>query len=86
MEHSGLHFKFPLITLRPAPIEPIPILVGGESRSALHRAARIGDGWTGAKADPSKVSECVAQLANNLDEVGRSIDGFEVRVRLERIT
>lgn len=31
--------------MRPAPASPIPIWVGGNSKSALRRAARFGDAW-----------------------------------------
>jgi alkanesulfonate monooxygenase SsuD/methylene tetrahydromethanopterin reductase-like flavin-dependent oxidoreductase (luciferase family) len=30
------------------PSQPIPILVGGHSKPALRRAARLGDGWMSA--------------------------------------
>ena len=35
----------------PSPTKPVPILIGGHSKLALKRAARVGDGWISAGLD-----------------------------------
>ncbi len=45
VEHHGEFYDFDRLEMSPAPTEPVPILVGGLSERALHRAAFVGDGW-----------------------------------------
>lgn len=44
VEHHGRFYDFPPVRMRPMPVKPIPIYVGGFSEPALRRAARA-DGW-----------------------------------------
>ncbi len=46
VEHHGEFFDFPAVQMSPAPTEPVPVLIGGDSEAALQRAARW-DGWFG---------------------------------------
>ena len=47
--HHGEFFSFDEVVFEPKPAQQPrpPILVGGESKAALRRAARLGDGWLG---------------------------------------
>jgi len=47
--HQGEFFSFDGVVFEPKPVQRPrpPILVGGESKAALKRAARLGDGWLG---------------------------------------
>jgi len=47
--HHGEFFSFDGVVFEPKPVQRPrpPILVGGESKAALRRAARLGDGWLG---------------------------------------
>jgi len=47
--HRGEFFSFDEVVFEPKPVQQPrpPILVGGESKAALRRAARLGDGWLG---------------------------------------
>lgn len=47
VEHHGEFFDFPRMMINPVPAQPVPILIGGISKPALRRAARLGDGWIG---------------------------------------
>ena len=49
VSHHGEFFDFDEVAFEPKPIQQPwpPILVGGESKAALRRAARLGDGWLG---------------------------------------
>lgn len=44
-EFHGEHVDFGPVAASPRPASPIPIYVGGPSRAAQRRAARLGDGW-----------------------------------------
>ena len=47
--YHGEFFSFDEVVFEPKPVQRPrpPILVGGESKAALRRAARLGDGWLG---------------------------------------
>jgi probable F420-dependent oxidoreductase len=49
ISHHGEFFSFDEVVFEPKPVQRPrpPILVGGESKAALRRAARLGDGWLG---------------------------------------
>src|SRR6201988_339599 len=48
VEFNGEFYDFDKLQMSPAPTKPVPFYVGGHTDVALTRAARIGDGWTGA--------------------------------------
>ena len=45
--HDGRYWRWDAVRFEPKPAQAggPPLLVGGESRAALRRAARLGDGW-----------------------------------------
>lgn len=58
VQHHGPNYRVGPLYFEPHPSRPIPILVGGTSRPALERAARLGDGYI---AMPAPVSDLLAQ-------------------------
>jgi alkanesulfonate monooxygenase SsuD/methylene tetrahydromethanopterin reductase-like flavin-dependent oxidoreductase (luciferase family) len=66
--------------VEPAPGEPIPIYVGGNSRPALRRAARLGDGWISAGSAPAEIPEVMETLRALRREAGRERMPFEAIV------
>lgn len=77
---SNIHFK-PLPVQKPHP----PIWVGGESKPALRRAARLGDGWYPVGNNPKFPLTTPEQLASRLDmlrgicdEEGRDFAGLDI--------
>ena len=80
---SGEFYRFPEVTFWPKPSqEPHPpILVGGNSRAAMRRAARLGDGWYALGLDGDQLAEHLVALDAELAAVGRGRDeGFAVHV------
>jgi probable F420-dependent oxidoreductase len=58
VEFHGEFWDFPPMDPEPRPVQqPIPILVGGHSEAAIHRAARLGDGWIAANMSPDRLAE-----------------------------
>jgi probable F420-dependent oxidoreductase len=72
VEYHGKHFDFDRLEMSPAPAEPIQIYVGGHSRVALDRAARLGDGWLGGTYDEPTILATLAKL-----DALRSLHGRE---------
>ena len=72
IEHHGEHFPFPPVMFEPKPAQGrLPIVVGGESRRALRRAAEKGDGWIGMSHTPETVAPQVARLRDLEVAAGR---------------
>ena len=57
----------------PVPSEPIPLYIGGHTKKALSRAARVGMGWTSAMIEFDQLTEVIATLEQNLRAGGRSL-------------
>lgn len=79
-EYHGEFFDFPPVKMSPAPAEPVPILVGGHSRPALRRAARLGDGWMHGGGDAEELDALLAGLAAARAEEGTADRPFEIHV------
>lgn len=78
------------LAVRPTPVAPIPVLIGGMGAAALRRVVRHGDGWIAqiaADAPPSggsglgTVAAAVARLREAMAEAGRPFDSLRVVVR-----
>jgi alkanesulfonate monooxygenase SsuD/methylene tetrahydromethanopterin reductase-like flavin-dependent oxidoreductase (luciferase family) len=55
----------------PAPVDPIPIIVGGRSDAAVRRAGRLGDGWLGIWNSARRFGEVVEIVADEAGRAGR---------------
>ena len=82
VEYHGEFFDFPPLTQTPAPIRPIPILIGGASKAALKRAGRTGDGWCGAGNTLEEAEEILSSLRDERQKAGREDEPFECIVPL----
>jgi alkanesulfonate monooxygenase SsuD/methylene tetrahydromethanopterin reductase-like flavin-dependent oxidoreductase (luciferase family) len=54
----------------PAPAA-VPVWVGGSSEAALHRAARVADGWMPLFLEPTQYSDALQRLGEETARVGR---------------
>lgn len=80
--HDGEFFGFEPVAFEPKPVQVggPPILVGGESRRALRRAAQRGDGWLGMWHTPDSAAERAQELARLAADAGRDPAEIEVSV------
>jgi len=78
--HHGEFFSFEEAVFEPKPQQKPwpPILVGGESKAALRRAARLGDGWIGMAHTFETAAEQIAVLLRYLGEQGRDTATFQI--------
>ena len=79
VSHHGEFFSFDGVVFLPKPVQQPwpPILVGGESRAALRRAATHGDGWIGMTHDFESAAVVIATLRELLDAAGRDVESFQ---------
>ena len=78
IEAAGLHFRTRGTTMRPHPVQQTPpIWIGGNSTSAIRRAAERGDGWV-PFPNPAGVSRAVRTPALS------SIDDLATRIKILR--
>lgn len=70
---AGRFFRFDGFKFAPKPLQPggVPILVGGGSRAALLRCARLGDGWHPMEVPVGLLRERVHELRQLWSEHGR---------------
>jgi probable F420-dependent oxidoreductase len=79
VSHNGEFFAFDQVVFEPKPVQKPwpPILVGGESKAALRRAARLGDGWIGMGHTFDSGAAQIATLRAFLAECGRDASDFQ---------
>ena len=75
---EGEFYRFGEIKLTPVPSEPLPILIGGHSDSALRRAARLGDGWTSAGSSWEELQRMVDRIQVLRRELGADRKPFQL--------
>jgi probable F420-dependent oxidoreductase len=77
---SGEFFSFPPVSLGMTPVAPVPITVGGTSRAALRRAARM-DGWMGAEVSLEEAIRHRAEMAAMREAAGLDPEAFRCYVK-----
>ena len=78
-EYNGAYARFSNIVSEPQPQQsPLPILIGGESRPALRRAAKYGEGWYPIGYNPrfpldtvSRFKKRLGALHDEAEKIGR---------------
>jgi alkanesulfonate monooxygenase SsuD/methylene tetrahydromethanopterin reductase-like flavin-dependent oxidoreductase (luciferase family) len=76
--YQGEFYDFDPIKLCPVPDPRMPILVGGHSKMALERAARLGDGWMHGGGDAEELTRMMDVIRTRREELGRADRPFEV--------
>lgn len=72
---EGEHYRYDDASISPRPVQKeLPMWIGGSSKAAIRRTARIGTGWLGGIQSPAQVAPVVAAIHSELERTGRSID------------
>jgi alkanesulfonate monooxygenase SsuD/methylene tetrahydromethanopterin reductase-like flavin-dependent oxidoreductase (luciferase family) len=86
MDHHGEFFEFQRGWIKPAPRQPIPMVIGGRADAALARAARFGDGWLGVWTSAQRFGAVVANVNAQATAFGRpqpKLHGVQVWVGID---
>ncbi|MFQ5993005.1 MAG: LLM class F420-dependent oxidoreductase [Nitrospiraceae bacterium] len=77
---DGEYFRVAHCAFTPKPVQKphVPLWIGGESKAALRRAARLGDGWHSAGTSLAELPEKLRVLREALHQAGRSAEGFVI--------
>jgi probable F420-dependent oxidoreductase len=82
--HQGKRYQFSGMKFSPKPMQKphIPLLIGGVSRAAIRRAARVGNGWHPTAMSPEELSTAMGYLAAEAQAVGRSAADIPVSISI----
>ena len=82
--YSGRFFSFAPVGAMPKPAQPngIPILIGGNTRPAIRRAVRLGDGWQPIKISPDELIARLGYLREQAAQQDRDLSSFSVSLRM----
>ena len=78
VEHHGRFYDFPRLQMSPGVAKPIPVFVGGRTRAALRRVARIGDGWIPDLLGLDELAAGIAEIRAQRRELGREDEPLQV--------
>lgn len=81
--YDGEFTRLPRSLIRPRPVQPtLPLLMGGSSDKAWHRAGQIADGWVGpAFVTRDEVARAARSVREGAESAGRDPDAARVVVR-----
>jgi probable F420-dependent oxidoreductase len=84
---NGEFFQFDDIKFEPKPVnKSIPVWIGGDSKIALRRVARLGTGWVPWQIRPEQLPDCLAYVREQPGFLERQEkEGFDFEVVLPTI-
>jgi len=82
--YDGKYSRFESMKFSPKPLQKpsIPIVIGGVSRAAIRRAARLGDGWQPIGLSPGALGQAMTVLRDELRTCGREAAQVPVSIAL----
>ncbi len=76
-KHAGDYYAWPEVESSPKPVNgKVPIVIGGHTKVAARRAARLGDGFFPARADT--LEPCLVELKAECEKIGRDPSEIEI--------
>jgi probable F420-dependent oxidoreductase len=80
---DGKYSSFAGMKFSPKPLQkPIPLVIGGVSRAAIRRAARVGDGWHPLGLSPDDLRDGMAALREEARAQGRDASTIPVSIAM----
>jgi alkanesulfonate monooxygenase SsuD/methylene tetrahydromethanopterin reductase-like flavin-dependent oxidoreductase (luciferase family) len=72
VDHHGEFYDAPEVTIRPSPVPPVPVTVGGRSDAAIRRSGERGDGWLASWCSSRRFAEGVGIAEAAAAQAGRN--------------
>jgi probable F420-dependent oxidoreductase len=81
---DGKYSRFAGMKFSPKPVQKpsIPLVIGGVSRAAIRRAARLGDGWQPLGLSPEALGQGIALLREQAMAHGRDVSKIPVSIAM----
>jgi probable F420-dependent oxidoreductase len=81
---AGKYYRFSGMPFSPKPLQQphIPLLIGGNSRAAIRRAVRLGNGWHPFALSPEALRQGIGYLWEQAQVIGRDVAEVPVSVSL----
>jgi probable F420-dependent oxidoreductase len=81
---DGKYYRFAGMKFSPKPLQKpsIPVVIGGVSRAAIRRAARLGDGWQPLGLSPEALGQGIALLRTEAQACGRDVSKIPVSIAM----
>jgi probable F420-dependent oxidoreductase len=81
---AGKYSRFSGMPFSPKPMQRphIPILIGGNSRAAIRRAVRLGNGWHPLAVSPERLAQGIHELQAQAQAAGRAISEIPVSLSI----
>ena len=77
VSYRGEFFELDGAVIAPPVSPPVPIVVGGRSKAAVRRAARLGDGYVGVWISPGRFRSILGQIGEESAAAGRGDVAWE---------
>jgi len=75
VNYEGEYYQLKNATISPRPVNKrLPFWIGGSSKPAIRRTARIGTGWLAGRETPAEAATVVSAIKKALKDAGRTID------------
>ena len=72
---EGKYYQYKNASIAPRPLHtPLPLWIGGSSKAAINRTAKLGSGWIGGITSPEDVKRVIMGIKTKSAEYGREID------------
>ena len=83
-EFHGAFYDFDGMGFEPKPVRgTVPVLVGGNTKRAMRRAAALGDGWHLSNLTPAEVEGRIGLLRRECEAIGRDPETVPVSKRVQ---
>ena len=80
---DGRYARFAGMKFSPKPVQrSSPLVIGGVSRMAIRRAARLGDGWQPLGLSPEALGQGITALRDELRACGRDVASVPVSIAM----
>jgi alkanesulfonate monooxygenase SsuD/methylene tetrahydromethanopterin reductase-like flavin-dependent oxidoreductase (luciferase family) len=71
VSHKSEYFAFANVTLKPTPVKPIPLFIGGSTLASCRRAVALGDGWMPARINFATFGARIEYLHKLCQQAGK---------------